>query len=49
MSILKALQKKHTESLGGETAAHENIVPFNRSVRRTNVPPDLLGDGITDR
>ena len=47
MSILKALQKKHTEALGsGEISVSENIMPFNRSVRRTNVPPDLLGNGM---
>ncbi|MFT3746442.1 MAG: CpsD/CapB family tyrosine-protein kinase [Pyrinomonadaceae bacterium] len=48
MSILKALQKKHTEALGtGEVAATENVMPFTRGVRRTNLPPDLLGDGVT--
>lgn len=47
MSILKALQKKHTETHGeANTSSNENIVPFNRSVRRTNLPPDLLGDGV---
>ncbi len=48
MSILKALQKKHTEALGtGEISVSENIVPLNRSVRRTNMPPDLLAEGLT--
>lgn len=47
MSILKALQKKQTESLGGEMAAGEKIVPFGRNPRRTNAPPDLFGDGMT--
>lgn len=46
MSILKALQKKHTESLGGEYKPSDKIVPFNPSVRRTNMPPDLLGEDI---
>jgi len=47
MSILKALQKKHTEGLGmDEISVSENIVPFNRSVRRTNMPPDLLAEGL---
>lgn len=45
MSILKALQKKRTEELGGEMPARnpENIVPFDRSSRQANTPPDLLG------
>jgi capsular exopolysaccharide synthesis family protein len=47
MSILKALQKKQTESLGGQAAAGEKIVPFGRNPRRTNAPPDLFGDGMT--
>lgn len=48
MSILQALQKKHTEDLeNGDKAVSENIVPINRAVRRTNMPPDLLGDGMT--
>jgi len=43
MSILQALEKKRTEMSGGdEFATPEKIVPFNRSVRRTNPPPDLL-------
>jgi capsular exopolysaccharide synthesis family protein len=45
MSILKALQKKRTEELGGEMPARnmENIVPFDRSSREANTPPELLG------
>ena len=43
MSILKALQKKRTETLGADgSSASENIVPFNRSSPRTNLPPELL-------
>lgn len=45
MSILRALQKKRTEELEGEMPARrsENIVPFDRSNRQANTPPDLLG------
>ncbi|MEO6654647.1 MAG: CpsD/CapB family tyrosine-protein kinase [Pyrinomonadaceae bacterium] len=43
MSILKALQKKRTENPdGGEILPSENIVPFDRSGRRANMPPELL-------
>ncbi len=43
MSILKALQKKRTETLSvDEILPLENLVPFDRSIRRTNMPPDLL-------
>ena len=41
MSILKALQKKSTEH-GDENNAPLNIVPFDRSGRRQNLPPDML-------
>ena len=47
MSILKALEKKHTESVGGNGPSNDKVVPFNPSVRRSNMPPDLLGDGMT--
>ena len=43
MSILKALQKKRTEVPGGgEILRPENIVSFDRNVRRLTMPPDLL-------
>lgn len=42
MSILKALQKKSTES-GGEFMPR-NVVPFDASARRQNTPPDGLAD-----
>ncbi len=43
MSILKALQKKRTETSSGDTrAVQENIVPFDPAGRRPNMPPDLL-------
>jgi Mrp family chromosome partitioning ATPase len=42
MSILKALQKKSTET-GVEYTAR-NIVPFDREGRRQNTPPDMLAD-----
>ncbi len=43
MSILKALQKKRTEDPNGvDHKPSENIVPFDRSGRRANMPPDLL-------
>jgi len=43
MSILKALQKKRTESFtGDELARAENIVPFDRGLRRVNMSPELL-------
>ena len=47
MSILKALQKKRTETFDGEIAPSENIVPFNRSARRANMPPELLAADFT--
>ncbi len=47
MSILKALQKKRTESFAdGEMIPSENIVPFDRTLRRPNMPPELLSDDI---
>jgi capsular exopolysaccharide synthesis family protein len=47
MSILKALQKKRTESPnGGEMSPSENIVPFNRGGRRRNMPPDMLATDL---
>ena len=43
MSILKALQRKRTEGSDGIIKRPaENIVPFDRSTRRANTPPDLL-------
>jgi capsular exopolysaccharide synthesis family protein len=42
MSILKALQKKSTES-GGEFVPR-NVVPFDANVRRHNTPPNGLAD-----
>jgi len=43
MSILRALEKKRTEQPNGErTPPSENIVPFDRSGRIPNRPPDLL-------
>lgn len=42
MSILRALQKKRTENPNGEIMPAENIVPFERSGRRANKPPQLL-------
>ena len=43
MSILQALQKKRTESLSGDVKSpSENIVQFDRSGRRANMPSDLL-------
>lgn len=41
MSILKALQKKQTEEIG-ENEAIANVVPFEKSSRRTNLPPELF-------
>jgi capsular exopolysaccharide synthesis family protein len=40
MSILKALQKKSTESVG--EISQRNIVPFDRTVRRLTTPPELF-------
>lgn len=43
MSILKALQKNRTDYPDGEsTSPSANIVPFDRSARRDNNPPELL-------
>jgi len=43
MSILQALQKKRSEAFEGvPQGPAENIVQFDRSTRRTNLPPDLL-------
>ncbi len=42
MSILKALQKKRTEDPNSGKMPSENIVPFDRSGRRPNMPPVLL-------
>ncbi len=42
MSILRALQKKRTETFGGDVVVPENIVPFDPAGRRPNMPPDLL-------
>jgi capsular exopolysaccharide synthesis family protein len=42
MSILRALQKKSTET-GGEFSP-QNIIPFDPSGRCRNAPPELLGD-----
>lgn len=47
MSILKALQKKRTEIHGDENLSPENIVPFNRSVKRENIPADFLAADFT--
>src|SRR5436190_15710457 len=40
MSILKALQKKSTET--ARDIAPRNIVPFDRTERRQHLPPDSL-------
>ena len=46
MSILRALQKKSTESVHGVIKTpSQNIVPFDRSSRQPNTPPQLLGPG----
>jgi len=42
MSILRALQKKSTET-GGEFSPR-NIIPFDPGARRSNTPPELLAD-----
>ena len=43
MSILRALQKKHTENPDGLVISpSENIVPFTANGRRANKPPELL-------
>ena len=42
MSILRALQKQRTENPNGEFTPAENIIPFERSGRRANKPPELL-------
>ncbi len=48
MSILKALQKKHTEDPNGNgDRPSVKIVPFDTNGRRANRPPDLLaGDSL---
>jgi capsular exopolysaccharide synthesis family protein len=46
MSILKALQKKHTEEFGGGKPSNERMVPFTPGVRRNNEPPDLLSGDV---
>lgn len=46
MSILKALQKKHTEEFGGQNASSERMVPYTPGVRRSNSPPDMFGGEI---
>ncbi|MFN2500632.1 MAG: CpsD/CapB family tyrosine-protein kinase [Pyrinomonadaceae bacterium] len=43
MSILKALEKKRIEGgIEKISASEPNLVPFDRSVRRLHMPPDLL-------
>lgn len=42
MSVLKALQKRSTEAVGTYDRPMPNIVPFDRSLREPNMPPDLL-------
>lgn len=47
MSILKALQKKSTESREGlKQRPPADIVPFDRAARLANTPPDMLSDGV---
>ena len=47
MSILKALQKKRTEDPNAiDLSPSVNIVPFDRSERRANMPPELLSSGL---
>jgi len=41
MSILKALQRKNSDN-PNEGVASPNVVPFDASGRRPNMPPDLL-------
>ena len=46
MSILQALQKKHTEThRADETMPPARVVQFDRSQRQTNQPPELLVEG----
>ena len=42
MSILKALQKKRTEATPAEQEVAVNVVPFDKTGRRTNKPPELF-------
>lgn len=43
MSILKALQKKRTEDpTSAESNGAQNVVPFDKSGRPANLPPDLF-------
>lgn len=45
MSILKALQKQRTDiPNGSQSSPSVKIVPFDRSGRRTNMPPEMLLD-----
>lgn len=46
MSILKALQKKHTEEFGGADQSSERMVPFTPGVRRVSSPPEMLGGDV---
>lgn len=47
MSILKAMQKKSTESRGDlKVRPTADIVPFDRGERQPNMPPDLLSNGV---
>ncbi len=47
MSILKAMQKKSTESREGlSVRPPAEIVPFDRSSREANTPPELLANGL---
>ncbi len=46
MSILKALERKRTETLGGEYRPNEKIVPNNKNIRRVNTPPEMLAEGV---
>lgn len=46
MSILKALEKKRTEGPNAvQSRPPENIVPFDRTSRQANTPPELLSNG----
>ncbi|CAN5690374.1 hypothetical protein BH20ACI4_BH20ACI4_23000 [soil metagenome] len=46
MSILKALQKKQTEETGERSAIvkSDNVVPFEKAGRPTNLPPEMFAD-----
>ncbi len=47
MSILKAMQKKRTEDPNGSIQqSSDRIVQFDRTVRRSNMPPDLLATDL---